>query len=261
MSIRVAQLTDIHLTAEVGSELYGVDTARSLENIVNEIRRLQTKPDAIIATGDLAEDGAAETYRRLCKLLGALDVPVYVLPGNHDNVAAMRISLPADGFHFTNRMRIGDWGFVFVNSQVAGHSHGFVSSVELGELEDNILELGDLPILVALHHTPSNVCPSFGCQLENSAEFTKLLNQYANVKGVIAGHTHSASEVDAGGHTQFTTPSTFAHATHAQPGEAVDHDDFWAAHKLDGSRQGFRILDLLPGGIIRSEVHWYNNER
>lgn len=256
MMIRVAQLTDIHLTAKAGSKLYGVDTALSLNNIVDAIKRLPNRPDVIIATGDLAEDGSKATYIRLRELLGVLDIPVYVLPGNHDDISEMRSAFSIDGFHYTNSMRMRGWGFVFVNSQVEGHSHGLVAADELIDLEKNINDLGDCPILVALHHTPSTVCPSFGCQLENSNEFTRLLNKHSNIKGVVAGHTHTASEIDAGGHIQFTTPSTFARATHAQAGESVDRDDFWASHSLDGSLQGFRILDLLPGGGISSEVHW-----
>lgn len=258
MTITVAQLTDIHLTAKAGSELYGVDTALSLGKIVDAIKRLANKPDVIIATGDLAEDGSKATYVRLRELLGVLDIPVYVLPGNHDDISQMRSVLNVDGFQCTGSMKMRAWGFVFVNSQVEGHSHGYVSAEELIDLEKNIKDLGDRPILVALHHTPSKVCPSFGCQLENSNEFTELLNRHPNIKGVIAGHTHNTSEIDAGGHIQFTTPSTFAKASHAQAGEPVDHDDFWASHSLDGNSQGFRILDLSADGGITSEVHWRN---
>ena len=260
MTLRVAQLTDIHLTAKTGSELYGVDTAQSLQKIVDVIKRLADKPDVVIATGDLAEDGAEATYIRLRALLETLGIPVYVLLGNHDDISVMRSVLASDGFHCTNTMTMQGWGFVFVNSQLEGYSHGYIGPDELIELEKNINALPDYPILVTLHHTPSKVCPSFGCQLENAKEFTELLNRHSNIKGVIAGHTHNACEIDAGGHTQFTTPSTFAKATHAQAGESVDHDDFWACHSLDGSLQGFRILDLLPDGMINSEVHWLNRE-
>jgi Icc protein len=258
MTLRVLQITDLHLTAMLGSKLYGVDTAHALKNIVSAIKQLHTTPDVIIATGDLAEDGSKKAYKRLRELLSELNIPVYVLPGNHDDLSQMRSSFNSDGFFCTSRANIGDWGFIFVNSQVIGHSHGFVSPTDLTELKNNISDLDGKPILVALHHTPTNVCPSFGCQLKNSKEFTDLLNQHPNIKGVIAGHTHNASEVNAGKHVQFTTPSTFAHVSHAQLGESVVHDDFWASHSLDGSLQGFRILDLLPNGVIRSEVHWLN---
>ena len=260
MTLRVAQITDIHLTAQPGSELYGVDTAFSLEIVMDEIKQLPTPPDLIIATGDLAEDGSKTTYERLRGILARLEIPVYVLPGNHDNVSNMLACFNVDKIFFTNVTELSNWGFLFVNSQVESHSHGCVSSTEISEIKKYIAEFGNHPILVALHHTPSNVCPSSGCKLLNSVEFTTLLNSHRNIKGVIAGHTHNASEINTEGHVQFTTPSTFAHVSHAQFGEPVDHEDFWASHSLDGSIQGFRILDLFPDGTIRSEVHWIRNE-
>ena len=44
--------------------------------------------------------------------------------------------------------------------------------------------------------------------------------------------------------------------THAQLGESVDHEDFEACHRVDGTKHGYRVLDLLPDGEIRTEVNW-----
>ena len=255
---RVVQITDLHITAQPGSTLYGVDTARTLENVIGEIRKLPLKPDLVVATGDLVEDGSDSAYARLRSLLMKLGVPVYGLPGNHDDVSKMRSHFSVNNLHCTDMARTANWGLLFVNSQVEGHEHGYVNPAEMAKLEKNIACLDGLPLLVALHHSLSSVCPSSGCQLRNAEELTTLLNRHHNVKCVITGHTHNAREHDAGGHIQFTTPSTFAHVTHAQLGETVDHEDFWASHTLNGSIQGYRILDLQPDGAIRSEVHWVN---
>lgn len=253
MSLRVVQITDLHLTANPESKLYGVDTTKSLEKVIGAIKGLPKQPDVIVATGDIAEDGSEASYRRLQDLFAGMTIPTYVLPGNHDNATEMRRCFGCAPFYYTSSARIQDWGFVFLDSQVESQSHG---RVDLVELESQLRELDGCPVLIALHHTPTCVCPSNGCKLTNATEFTALLKNYANVIGVIAGHTHTVSEVDAGGHVQFTTPSTFAQAIHAQLGEPVDHDDFWASHRLDGTKQGFRILDLSSQGEIKSQVRW-----
>ncbi|MEM7193630.1 MAG: metallophosphoesterase [Pseudomonadota bacterium] len=259
MSLRIAHLTDIHLTENPGQDLYGVDTGLSLSNAIGELGKLRPKPDAIIVTGDVAEVGSVRTYKRFKNLLSDVEVPVYTLPGNHDDYSNMQAELNSDVFHCVSSAVIQRWAFLFVNSQVEGHSHGFVDPAGFTELERNLEKYRQHPVLIALHHTPLKVCPSSGCQLWNSDEFTSLLNRYTNVKGVIAGHTHTDTVLSVGSHIQITTPSVFAHVKHAQTGESADHEDFWASHVLDGSLQGFRILDLSSNGFIKNQLHWYGD--
>jgi hypothetical protein len=77
-----------------------------------------------------------------------------------------------------------------------------------------------------------------------------------NARGVICGHGHLELERTAEHVKLFTTPSTCSQAWHAQLGDAVDHEQFWASHKFDPGRHSFRMLTLLPGGEIESTVHW-----
>ena len=171
MTIRVAQITDLHLTATAGVELYGVDTGRALERVIHAINGLPKPPDLVIATGDLAENGSLDTYRRLQHLLAAFNVPVYVLPGNHDDATNMRHAFDSGNVVFTATAAMADWGFVFVESQVRNQSHGLVN---LSELENHLDSFDGRPVLVALHHTPTDICPSFDCQLVNATEITAL---------------------------------------------------------------------------------------
>ena len=253
---RIAHITDIHLTAESGSSLYGVDTAVSLQQVLDSIAALSPSPELIIASGDLVEADHAQSYLRLRQLLEKAAIPVYVLPGNHDHTGEMRNTLAVGNIHFVSHATHNDWAFVFVDSQVVGQDHGEVSQSELEQLRINIENLKGTPCLIALHHTPTPQCPSSGCQLNNAGELIELLAGYENVRCIISGHTHKAVEQNAGNMLQLTTPSTFAHVTHAQSGENVDHEDFWASHKLDGNRHGFRTLDLHSDGTIESKVHW-----
>lgn len=256
MTLRVAHLTDIHLTENSDTDLYGVDTTATLKQAISEVRQLSKTPDVIIITGDLAETGTRTSYDRLGTLLPELEVPVYILQGNHDDDSNMQPLQDIEGITMTKSARMHGWGFLFVNSQVENQAHGFVDAAEMAQLEKNLASFDKMPVLVAIHHTPTVVCPAPGCQLQNSKEFTALLNRHENVKAVIAGHTHYVHVASAGNHKQFTSPSTFAQVEHPNPEDAVDPTDFAASHHLDISRQGFRILDLAPDGVIESTVHW-----
>jgi len=254
-TLRVAQITDIHLLAEPGAKLHGVDTAIALQKVIDAIVELSPLPELIIASGDLAEDGSKAAYNRLRHLLASVNIPVYVLAGNHDDIGEMHASVVDENINFVDMVRVGKWNFMFVNSQVVGEPYGFISADELSLLKGNLELAGDAPVVVALHHTPMQICPRASCQLQNVSEFNQLLHGFPGIKAVIAGHTHVDAEKINANHIQYTTPSTFAQFNHSFASDS-DAGGFWASHTMDGSSHGFRVLDLLPDGRIASQVHW-----
>ncbi len=254
-ALRVVQITDIHLLAEAGARLYGVDSAITLQKVIDAIRQLSPLPGLIIATGDLAEDGSKATYARLRHVLAAINIPVYVLPGNHDDAGAMHDALVDENISFVDSVRVGAWYFMFVNTQVVGESYGFISADEMSLLRTNLKSAGDSPVVVALHHTPMQICPRMNCQLQNLSEFNQLVHGFPGIKAVIAGHTHIDAEKNNASHIQYTTPSTFAQFAHDLACDS-DAGEFWLSHTMDGSSHGFRVLDLMPNGQISSRVHW-----
>ena len=50
---------------------------------------LDPRPDAVIVTGDIADGAFAEQYERAAELLAVLPMPVFTLPGNHDDADAL----------------------------------------------------------------------------------------------------------------------------------------------------------------------------
>ena len=254
-SLRVVQITDIHLLAETGATLYGVDTAIALQKVIDAIVELSPLPDLMIATGDLAEDGSKATYNRLRDLLSGVNMPVYVLAGNHDDINAMHDSLVNQNIKFIDMARVDKWIFMFVNSQVVGESYGYISPDEMSRLKSNLELAGDTPVVVALHHTPMQICRRANCQLQNVTEFNQLMSRFSNIKAVIAGHTHIEAEKKCARHIQYTTPSTFAQIDHGLAAESGG-ENFWASHTMDSLSHGFRVLDLKPDGQFTSQVHW-----
>ncbi len=59
----------------------------ALRDAVDHLLQLPTPPDVVIVTGDLAYQGRTEEYARVRDVLRALTMPVYVVPGNHDDRA------------------------------------------------------------------------------------------------------------------------------------------------------------------------------
>ena len=253
---RVVQITDLHLLATPGELLYGVDTAKALEKIVTHIQSLSPKPDLIVLSGDIAQDGKAESYQRVRSIFSALDIPIYALPGNHDNVAIMRSDLVNGAIKMSFSATVDAWQFIFLDSTVDNQDYGLISETSLGELKTYLESSEHRPSLIALHHTPTFECSAADCQLQNREQFLNVIQQVGNVKGVIAGHTHCQSDQLHSDIQLMATPSAFLHVEHHSRDPDTDHSDVRLTHTIDGTRQGYRILDLSSDGQINSEVCW-----
>ena len=91
--VLIAQITDTHIRPE-GSLAYGrVDTSAFLARAVDHILHLDPRPDVVLGTSDLVDGGTPAEYARLRHLLSPLPMPIYLIPGNHDDREALRAGL------------------------------------------------------------------------------------------------------------------------------------------------------------------------
>ncbi|MGQ0606711.1 MAG: metallophosphoesterase family protein [Candidatus Nitrosotenuis sp.] len=71
----IVQLSDIHVGSQFKEETF--------EQVIEEVNEL--KPDAVIVTGDLTNEGLSKEYEKCRTLLSRLDTKKIIsLPGNHD---------------------------------------------------------------------------------------------------------------------------------------------------------------------------------
>jgi Icc protein len=254
--LRIVHMTDTHILAEPGAELYGVDSFAALATLLAVMQRDPWTPHLLIATGDLSQDGSAASYQRLRCLLMSLELPVYCLPGNHDVRAAMHAYLKGGPIHLERRVVWDPWQIVFLDSQVPGQAHGSLSHRELTALEEALQQAPDQPTVVALHHGPFPVCPMPPCRLENAEAFLALLERYPQVRGVISGHNHCAVDEHHRGIQLLVTPSTCAYGEHPRGRQVPDARQFREVHSIDLGRRGFRRLELYPDGTMVTDVIW-----
>src|SRR6478609_12181176 len=111
----LVQLSDLH----VGGNEDGKDPIPRLEAVIEAIRSLPNAPDAVLVSGDVTDHGAAEEYEVVQELLGRLELPLHVLPGNHDDRARLReaFDLPGVGDEPINHsVSVGDLCLVLLDS-------------------------------------------------------------------------------------------------------------------------------------------------
>ena len=246
--VRLLQLTDTHLYADPAGEAYGVNTARSLERVLETVFEGRgPRPDAIVVTGDVSDDLSEGSYRRLRAALGNRGIPVYCLPGNHDAPPLMAELLDSGAFQYCGRAELSGWGLVTVDTHVPGEVGGSISDAGIAKLDADLTAFRDRPVVVAMHHPPVPVGSAWldGSRLANAGAFFDVVGRYAGVKAVIAGHVHQVFDEFRGTVRVMTTPST---CVQFAPGTV----DF----AIDSLPPGYRWLTLHADGAIHAEGHW-----
>lgn len=112
---RLAQITDCHLLADEDGWYQQVQPARHLAAIVQQL--LAEQPDAILLTGDLTQDHTAASYQLLAQLLSPLQCPVFVTPGNHDDITLLAALTQQAPFRPERSLALGHWLIALLNSK------------------------------------------------------------------------------------------------------------------------------------------------
>lgn len=215
MTTVLVQITDLHIR-EPGRLAYGrLDTSPYLAAAVRSILALKQPPAAVVITGDLVDFGRAAEYAHLASLLAPLTMPVYLMPGNHDDRDELRRSFPShrylgDGPFVQYAVDIGGRRLLALDTCEHGKSEGGLCSERLNWLEAQLERSRDLPVIVAMHHPPFRTLighmDKIGL-LRGADELAKLLSRYDNVDRVICGHLHRAIDARFGGTIASTAPS------------------------------------------------------
>lgn len=209
------QLSDTHIR-EPGRLAYGrINTAPYLEQAITTIRRLPQRPDAVVITGDLTDFGRAVEYDHLRRLLEPLDMPVYLMPGNHDDRDQLRVSFPDHTYLGTHgfvqySVPVGDLQLISLDTVVPQSSEGCLCDERLAWLAGELEALRHRPVVIAMHHPPFKTLighmDSIGL-MNGAQELEALVACYTNVERVICGHLHRAIQVRFGGTLAATVPS------------------------------------------------------
>jgi Icc protein len=242
--LRLLQFTDTHLSASEDGALRGVSTRPALRAVLAHARAFHWKAEALLLTGDLVHDDAGG-YDAVREEFGKLGKPVYCLPGNHDEAAALARELAGAPFQVGGHADFGAWRVVMLDSSVAGQAEGRLSDEELGRLDAAIAHSSGRHVLVCLHHHPVPTGSRWldTVPLVNASELFAVTDAHPNVRAMAWGHVHQAFESRRRGVRLFGTPSTCAQFL---PGS----EQF----ALDSSPPGYRRFTLHADGSIDSEV-------
>jgi 3',5'-cyclic-AMP phosphodiesterase len=189
--------SDTHLISK--GCLYGaVDADGRLGELLEQLKHSGVRPDAVVFTGDLADAGEPEAYRKLRAVVepfaAELSAELIWVMGNHDNRAALRSCLldeapsmaPLDRVCTIDGLRI-----ITLDTSVPGYHHGEIRDSQLDWLAGELEKSAPHGSILALHHPPipSVLDLAVTVELRDQAALGRVL-EGSDVRAILAGHLH-----------------------------------------------------------------------
>lgn len=211
MTHQIIQITDCHLFADQSTRLRDVHTWPRFEAVVDFVRDRFPNLDYLVMSGDTAHDEVAETYRLVRDRLGDLVTKMRIIPGNHDNRAALKEVFPEcceliDGrTNFT--VRVGNWQLIGLDSHIPGEVPGLVGEAQIERTRTMLRESDDSWMAVFIHHPPVDVGSPWLDEigLQDANELLQLVSEFDRVRLMCCGHIHQESAHFAGGTSILTS--------------------------------------------------------
>jgi 3',5'-cyclic-AMP phosphodiesterase len=209
----LAQLSDPH----IGADWAGGDPIAAFASAIETILSMPVRPDALLVSGDLSEHAANAEYEHVRELLAPLGVPVYVLPGNHDDRATLRrhFGMPGTaGEPVQYSADLGPIRLVVVDTTIPFEVAGAIDAERLGWLDAELSAAPGIPTLVAMHHpahtTGIPAWDEFGLARGDQTAFVDVVARHPQVRRVVAGHFHRTITAEVAGRPALIIPSTYA---------------------------------------------------
>lgn len=243
-SVLLVQLSDSHLFAEADGRLLGMDTRDSLQQVIQRVLEEQVQVDLLLATGDISQDGSAESYQRFRQMTAAIPGAQRWFAGNHDDMSVMhQVCTGTDLLEPVIDM--SGWRIILLDSSIPGSVAGQLDAGQLALLEQSLASAGDRHVLISFHHHPISV----GCRwlepigLRNPAALFAVLDRYPRVKAVLWGHVHQEIDQQRNGVRLLASLSTCVQFAPGSSEFQVDHE-----------APGYRWLRLYADGRLETGV-------
>lgn len=244
-TLNLVQITDSHLHASQEGTLLGMNTQDGLDRVLDRVAEERDRIDLILATGDIAQDGSVEAYRRFIARVDRFAAPLRWTAGNHDDRNNMCAALALDGRETIGRPVFeGDhWVVILLDSTVPGQVHGTLGNDQLALLDRLLSQHADKHALVTFHHHPRPMGSQWidRIGIRNPSDLQAVLQRHDNVRAVLWGHVHQDSDTDIDGVRYISTPST---CVQFEPGST----DF----SIDTRGPGYRWLNLAADGSVET---------
>lgn len=244
----IAHLSDTHLLADGARQFQSVDTEAHLVSALDLLTQVETPPQAIIVSGDLADRGERAAYVRVKELVDAtaktLNASVIWAIGNHDDRSAysevlfgMASTKAQDRVHELDGLRV-----VSLDTTVPGYHHGELEPQQLDWLAEVLSIPAEQGTVLVMHHPPLPIGldrPSQVIELDDQARLAKVIRG-ADIRAIVSGHLHYPTYGLFAGIPVFTASAVCSTMELAGPGRTYGVRD---------AGQAIAMLHLFEAGV------------
>lgn len=196
-AVLIAQMTDIHIgfaPDEQPEELNLTRFRATLQRLIES----PNQPHFLVLTGDITDQGDAESFAKTASLLADCPFPILPMTGNHDSreglLGAFPQVVPAQGgfLHYVVDAGLG-LRIICLDTLEEGRHGGAFCETRAGWLAARLAEAPDAPTLIFMHHPPvisgidwMDPAPDEGWILRLRA----VLEGQSQVLAIHCGHLH-----------------------------------------------------------------------
>lgn len=195
----IAHISDFHVFAHAAeTSIVRADAADAARKVISDIAAFTPKIEAIMFTGDLTDGGSSEDYALLADILAPIDVPIFVVPGNHDKRPGLRAMFNdkldfEPGPYLNYEAHFKGIRILALDTLLDGRVHGALNQTQLSWLEGKLAVPSKDLTLILMHHPafPSTMAPLDAMALQDGRDtFERLIVNHQGPLRILSGHIH-----------------------------------------------------------------------
>ena len=187
----------------------------NLVRCIDHINQLEPRPDLVLVTGDITGSGQRLEAEQAAQLLADLQVPFYIVPGNHDDRMHLRSAFdqracPSASDKFIYYViEHQDIRLIAMDTTKPGEAGGEICANRAAWLDESLSQAPHKPTIIFMHHPPLK----FGTLETDKDGFdgddllADVITKYTNIERIICGHIHSQAFAKWAGTIVSTAPS------------------------------------------------------
>ncbi len=244
-TVRILQITDLHVFKDAGMRLKGIPTRELLEDVARHIGESSETFDHLIVTGDHTHDELPQSYEAVRRILSPWLDRLWQVPGNHDDRSVLR-SVFGDRIGGTGQdlirfsFRAGEWLCAGLDTHIPGAVPGRIDSDQVDWIREKIKDVNPRRVALFLHHPPVDVGSLWMDPIGLSGKelLHDLFHMESRIQLVCCGHVHHEFSTQIGQARIFTTPST-----------GIQFSPAGCQATFAAEPPGYRVIELTDDGF------------